>query len=216
MRNYEERNQSGKSKSGRKRKGRWRIAALVLCVCVVFTAYPELPSMLSVFAAEESDEGGQETAQEQETQQEPVGADTNPEVEESVQNDAPNIPGGGTISETPKQSEETDTVLEESAAEQESSDIRTKESAVTQENTAAEESAVLQESTATEEGTVIEEGTSAARPRRAAARAAIVESGTDWTLDADGLLTIASDEGMSDSGNISNKRNVKSISIRRH
>lgn len=124
--------------------------------------------------------------------------------------------GGGTISETPKQSEETDTVLEESAAEQESSDIRTKESAVTQENTAAEESAVLQESTATEEGTVIEEGTSAARPRRAAARAAIVESGTDWTLDADGLLTIASDEGMSDSGNISNKRNVKSISIRRH
>lgn len=85
MRNYEERNQSGKS--GRTWKRRWRIAALVLCVCVVFTAYPELPSMLSVFAAEETDEGGQETAQEQETQQEqePAGADTNPGVEESAQ-----------------------------------------------------------------------------------------------------------------------------------
>lgn len=57
--------------------------------------------MLSVFAAEETDEGGQETAQEQETQQEqePVGADTNPDVEESAQNDALNIPGGTTSHE---------------------------------------------------------------------------------------------------------------------
>ena len=85
MRNYEERNQSGKS--GRTWKRRWRITALVLCVCVVFTAYPELPSMLSVFAAEETDEGGRETAQEQEMQQEQesAGADINPDVEESAQ-----------------------------------------------------------------------------------------------------------------------------------
>lgn len=69
MRNYEERNQSGKPKSGRKQKRHWRIIALLLCVCVTVTAYPELPSMLAVFAAEKTDEGGQETKQEQETAQ---------------------------------------------------------------------------------------------------------------------------------------------------
>ena len=237
MRNYEERNQSGKTKSGKKQKRHWRIIALLLCICVAVTAYPELPSVLAVFAAEKTDEGGQETQRKQETAQdgqepaettqhsdgktEDTAADEKKDAtEETAENRLETAAQDGTQEEhvsqesttaqtvlqedvstepnlEPAFEEQTETnastVLEESADTQESA--LAEESVFPEESSLTEESTVIQESTSVDESAVSEEETVAARPRRAAARAAIVESGTDWTLDADGLLTITSDKG---------------------